>query len=90
MGSVYRSCPDCGESIGGYWSCDVDGTADENEGTPQEDFPDPFNLRLAVLAHKNECLPWKRWKAALEEIAGCNDGKGYMPELAQKALGWER
>lgn len=86
MGSVYRTCPDCGESIGGYWSCDVDGTAEENEGTPQEDYPDPFNLRLAMLDHKEECLPWKRWRAALKEIAGCNDGKGYMPELARKAL----
>jgi hypothetical protein len=27
-----------------------------------------------------------RLEGALQEIAGCNDGRGYMPELAQKAL----
>jgi hypothetical protein len=90
MGSVYRSCPDCGESVGGYWCVDVDGTYEENEGTPQADYDEPFNLRLAMVAHKSECLPWRRWRAALVEIAGCNYGKGYMPELAQKALGLKK
>lgn len=28
----------------------------------------------------------RQLEAALEEIARCNDGKGYMPELAQRAL----
>lgn len=28
----------------------------------------------------------RQLEAALEEIARCNDGKGYMPELAKKAL----
>lgn len=29
----------------------------------------------------------RQLEAALKEIAGCNDGEGYMPELAKKALG---
>ena len=29
----------------------------------------------------------RRYKLALQSIAGCNYGKGHMPELAQKALG---
>jgi hypothetical protein len=86
MGSVYASCPDCGESIGGYWQSEVDGTFEENEGTPQEDFSEPFNLRLKRIAHKEECLLWKRWREALECISRCDGGKGYMPELAKRAL----
>jgi hypothetical protein len=64
----------------------VDGTYEENEGTPQAEFSEPFSLRLARIAHREECLPWKRWRAALAEIAGCNGGRGYMPELARAAL----
>lgn len=28
----------------------------------------------------------KAWKLALERIAKCNGGEGYMPELAKEAL----
>lgn len=28
----------------------------------------------------------KVWREALERIAACNGGEGYMPELAKKAL----
>lgn len=86
MGSVSRTCRDCGAIISGYWSVEVDGTAEENEGTLQEDFSEPFNLRLARLRHREECIPWRHWRGVLEEIAKCNRGEGYMPELAQKAL----
>lgn len=51
-----------------------------------------FDLRATVTNHDMREEASKlaqeilRLRAALTEIAGCNGGKGYMPELAKKAL----
>jgi hypothetical protein len=42
----------------------------------------PFDAEdVRLLLEENARMRW-----ALTEIAGCNDGKGYMPELARRAL----
>lgn len=44
------------------------------------------NIDRFIHAHERV----QQLETALEEIASCNDGRGYMPELAQKALGRTR